>query len=310
MLDLCATTGRAARQSASRSQPAISVRCERARRGGFVMASVSPEKTRWLPALAGRSKIVSSGFSRKIAWPPPCTLICMHAYPKRLDAFDYLGPHRYFLTFCTYERQPLFHIAAHVALIGSHFCNRQRTMGFADLAHCFMPDHLHTAVEGRHENADLKAFVARMKQVHCVLLQEGVRRGSCGSAYRLRSMSFVTTNQRGHHLLHPREPNQSRARAGGSRLSLHRVERSTRSSNWLNIVALPAKAGSYHRKSVFRLEAGSYIIHSADRRVLDAQLIQIALELRRVVVSIPHLRPVFRHRLLVEPDQPACLPAG
>ena len=39
-------------------------------------------------------------------------------------------PHRYFLTFCTYERQPLFPIA----------------------------------LEGRHENADLKAFVVRMKQ--------------------------------------------------------------------------------------------------------------------------------------------------
>ena len=37
-------------------------------------------------------------------------------------------------------------------------------MGFADLAHCFMPDHLHTALEGRNEEADLKAFVARMKQ--------------------------------------------------------------------------------------------------------------------------------------------------
>jgi putative transposase len=87
-----------------------------------------------------------------------------YAYPKHVDGFDYLGPHRYFLTFCTYERQPLFHIAPHVALVESHFLQTAKSMGFADLAHCFMPDHLHTAVEGRDENADLKAFVARMKQ--------------------------------------------------------------------------------------------------------------------------------------------------
>jgi hypothetical protein len=60
----------------------------------------------------------------------------MHAYPKHLDAFDYLGPHRYFLTFCTYERQPLFHIAAHVALVESQFLQTAKSMGFADLAHC------------------------------------------------------------------------------------------------------------------------------------------------------------------------------
>jgi REP-associated tyrosine transposase len=88
----------------------------------------------------------------------------VHPYPKHLDSFDYLGLHRYFLTFCTHDRQSLFHIAAHVALVESHFLQTAEAMGFADLAHCFMPDHLHAAVEGRDENADLKAFVARMKQ--------------------------------------------------------------------------------------------------------------------------------------------------
>ena len=28
--------------------------------------------------------------------------------PDHLNAFDYLGLHRYFLTFCTFERQPHF----------------------------------------------------------------------------------------------------------------------------------------------------------------------------------------------------------
>jgi hypothetical protein len=32
---------------------------------------------------------VASGFSRKIAWPPSCTPICVLAYPKHLDTGFY-----------------------------------------------------------------------------------------------------------------------------------------------------------------------------------------------------------------------------
>jgi hypothetical protein len=28
--------------------------------------------------------------------------------PEHLKTFDYLGPHRYFLTFCTFERRRIF----------------------------------------------------------------------------------------------------------------------------------------------------------------------------------------------------------
>jgi putative transposase len=36
---------------------------------------------------------------------------------------------------------------------------------FAILAYCFMPDHLHLLVQGKSENADLKRFIARAKQL-------------------------------------------------------------------------------------------------------------------------------------------------
>lgn len=88
----------------------------------------------------------------------------MHPYPKHLDAFDYRGPRRYFLTFCTANRQPHFTVAAQVALVEAHFLRTAGHMHFAVLAHCFMPDHLHAAVEGRSAGADLKAFISRMKQ--------------------------------------------------------------------------------------------------------------------------------------------------
>lgn len=88
----------------------------------------------------------------------------VHPYPKHLSAFDYLGLQRYFLTFCTEKRACLFIEAEAVAIVEFHFLRTAAELGFADLAHCFMPDHLHAAVEGRTSDANLKQFVARMKQ--------------------------------------------------------------------------------------------------------------------------------------------------
>jgi len=88
----------------------------------------------------------------------------VHPYPRHLGGFDYRGFRRYFLTFCTHDRRPLFTNARHVALVELHFLRTATEMEFADLAHCFMPDHLHAIVEGRAERADARVFIARMKQ--------------------------------------------------------------------------------------------------------------------------------------------------
>jgi REP element-mobilizing transposase RayT len=88
----------------------------------------------------------------------------MHPYPPHLAGFDYVGLNRYFLTFCTHERRPLFTRPEHVALVEDHFLRSGTECGFADLAHCFMPEHLHAAVAARRDDCDLKRFVARMKQ--------------------------------------------------------------------------------------------------------------------------------------------------
>jgi REP element-mobilizing transposase RayT len=87
----------------------------------------------------------------------------MHPYPKHLDSFEYRGAQRYFLTFCTHDRVPLFTTAEHVALV-RYFLSTVRQFEFADLVHCFMPDHLHTAIERQTPAADLRSFASRMKQ--------------------------------------------------------------------------------------------------------------------------------------------------
>ncbi|MGE0445154.1 MAG: transposase [Vicinamibacterales bacterium] len=88
----------------------------------------------------------------------------MHPYPQHARGFDYTGHHRYFLTFCTFNRAPHFTEADKVRLVESHLLRTVGESDFADLVHCFMPDHLHLAVEGRREDADLRSFTKRMKQ--------------------------------------------------------------------------------------------------------------------------------------------------
>ena len=84
--------------------------------------------------------------------------------PGHLPAFDYIGLHRYFLTFCTNQRQPIFRDSTRVDLVKSHILQTAADESFAILAYCFMPDHLHLLVEGQADAADCKRLITRAKQ--------------------------------------------------------------------------------------------------------------------------------------------------
>ena len=85
-------------------------------------------------------------------------------HPERLRHFDYLGLHRYSLTFCTAGRERHFTDQAVVDLVRSQFLRAATERDFAILAYCFMPDHVHLLIEGQREDADCKQFIARAKQ--------------------------------------------------------------------------------------------------------------------------------------------------
>jgi putative transposase len=85
-------------------------------------------------------------------------------YPRHLPSFDYHGPHRYFLTFCTLDRHHAFRDAAAVHLVRGQFLRAADRHLFALVAYCFMPDHVHLLVEGRREDAELKEFQSAAKQ--------------------------------------------------------------------------------------------------------------------------------------------------
>jgi putative transposase len=84
--------------------------------------------------------------------------------PDHLKAFDYLGPYRYSLTFCTHERRRAFIEAPVVGLAREQILRAATEQAFAVIAYCFMPDHLHLLVEGTSDSSDCRRFISRAKQ--------------------------------------------------------------------------------------------------------------------------------------------------
>jgi REP-associated tyrosine transposase len=82
----------------------------------------------------------------------------------RLKTFDYLGLHRYSLTYCTDWRQRRFESAAAIDLVRTQFLRVAENERFAILVYCFMPDHVHMLVEGLAEDSNCKQFIIKSKQ--------------------------------------------------------------------------------------------------------------------------------------------------
>jgi putative transposase len=85
-------------------------------------------------------------------------------YPEHLRQFDYVGPHAYFLTFCTAGRQRLFTEDTRVEVALSQIRRAASVHHFELVAYCFMPDHVHLLVEGATADADLRRFIKLAKQ--------------------------------------------------------------------------------------------------------------------------------------------------
>jgi putative transposase len=84
--------------------------------------------------------------------------------PGHVKAFNYVGLHRYSLTFCTDRRRELFASPAVVELVLAQISRAATENSFAVIAYCFMPDHVHLLIEGLSDASDFKRFIARAKQ--------------------------------------------------------------------------------------------------------------------------------------------------
>jgi len=84
--------------------------------------------------------------------------------PRRIPGLSYVGPCRYFLTICTKERLLAFVDDGIATPTIDQFLITAIAEGFAVLAYCLMPDHIHLLVEGTTCDSDLQRFVKLSKQ--------------------------------------------------------------------------------------------------------------------------------------------------
>lgn len=87
-----------------------------------------------------------------------------HRKPSRLKGFSYQGCYRYFVTIRSHDLNHHFTRDKVVTKIVEILRNAAEQEGFAVWAYCFMPDHLHLLVEGQNTHADMRRFVALLKQ--------------------------------------------------------------------------------------------------------------------------------------------------
>jgi REP element-mobilizing transposase RayT len=95
---------------------------------------------------------------------PVAPVVWMLPKRPRLKTFDYVGRHRYFLTFCTHLRAPILVTAERVDLVLSQIRRTAVEHEFAVIAYVFMADHTHWLVQGLSDRADLRAWVSLAKQ--------------------------------------------------------------------------------------------------------------------------------------------------
>jgi putative transposase len=87
-----------------------------------------------------------------------------HQKPKRLKDFPYRGCYRYFITIRSSNFRHHFVQGDVVAKVIEFLKSTADQEGFSVWAYCFMPDHVHLLIEGKHTSADMKHFVALFKQ--------------------------------------------------------------------------------------------------------------------------------------------------
>ena len=75
-----------------------------------------------------------------------------------------MGWHRYFVTLCTSDRRAVFTNATNVQVVLTEILHAATARQFAIITFCFMPDHVHLLLEGRSDDARLRAFVSAVKQ--------------------------------------------------------------------------------------------------------------------------------------------------
>ena len=95
---------------------------------------------------------------------PIATLSLSVSRPPRLKGFEYIGLHRYFLTFCARSRRTVFADPFTARETIAQLLRTASDEHFLVLAYCLMHDHAHLLVEAATERADVRRFTKMSKQ--------------------------------------------------------------------------------------------------------------------------------------------------
>jgi REP-associated tyrosine transposase len=85
--------------------------------------------------------------------------------PTRLAGVSYAGFQRYFLTTCTAFRRRAFDDDAVASRAIVTILETAAEFGFAVIAYCVMPDHVHLLLAAQRGDADLTRFAKHAKQI-------------------------------------------------------------------------------------------------------------------------------------------------
>ncbi len=94
----------------------------------------------------------------------------LHRRPPKLADREYRGAVRIFFTMCSFNRNPFFEKCDVVELVHDQLLHTCAECDVEDIAHCYMPDHLHALFAGASESADLRrlATVFRQRSAYAV----------------------------------------------------------------------------------------------------------------------------------------------
>jgi len=89
----------------------------------------------------------------------------MARHPHRLVDTHYRGLYAHFLTANTYGRRPAFAEASLSVVAAEQLLRSAATRGFAVVAYCLMPDHVHVLVKAERRDADFVKWVNLWRQL-------------------------------------------------------------------------------------------------------------------------------------------------
>ncbi|MDP3716671.1 MAG: transposase [Acidobacteriota bacterium] len=89
----------------------------------------------------------------------------MARHPHRLPLDQYRGFYCYFLTASTYGRRASFRDPALCGKVTTQLFQSTQKHGFAVIAYCLMPDHVHVLVEAEQPDADFRKWLGLWRQL-------------------------------------------------------------------------------------------------------------------------------------------------